>query len=194
MKTIATRLVSRLAEAGHIARHAPDTDELVLEVAAARVVIPEEVYGPELGWHGLVPRLAVQLTRLRTEAESAPPVKVRLPLPGEPSTRRALVHFDDALAALTLVATRGVPGERYELGGLEDASHAELARRMAALLYIDVDPEAGARAIAPASTRRADGRKLAALGYTPRVTLDAGLAPTVEWYSAHVHRAPADLP
>lgn len=147
-----------------------------------------EIYGPDLGWDGLVPRLVVRLTRLRTEAESAPPVAVKLPLPGEPAARCRLVHIDDAIAALRLVAARGAPGRRYAVGGGEEIALGDLARRIARLLLVDVELVPGP----PGGPAHAavDGGELTALGWAPRVTVDAGLGPTVAWYSAHVHLAP----
>lgn len=154
------------------------------------LVAAAEVYGPDRGWDGLVPRLVVQLTRLRTEAESAPPVTVKLPLPGDGRERLQLVHGDDHDAALALVRAHGAPDQTYELATRDEITLADLARRIADLLYVAVDLEPGA----PLPTRSGDPSALEALGWAPRVTLEVGLPEAVAWYAANVHRAPGDLP
>lgn len=151
---------------------------------------PHNVYGPDMGWEHVIPQFAVRMTRLRTEAESTPPVTVKFPIQGNGSETRAFCHVDDFTDGLMVLLDKGAHRHVYHIGTREEVSIADLARRVARVLHVDVDLQAGPLAAGGTPRRCPEIAKLEALGYAPRVTLDAGLESTVEWYSANVHKAP----
>ena len=61
---------------------------------------------------------------------------------------------------------------------------------MAAIAGRDIVLEASAVLAGSTPRRCPDISKLAALGYRPRVRLDAGLPSTLEWYWDHEREAP----
>jgi dTDP-glucose 4,6-dehydratase len=101
--------------------------------------------------------------------------------------RREFLYVTDWVAAALTVLDAGEPGAVYNIGGGHELENIELAQRICEL--------AGAPAsqIAFVPDRpghdfryglRAD--RLRALGWTPQVSFDDGLARTVDWYREHL--------
>jgi dTDP-glucose 4,6-dehydratase len=112
----------------------------------------------------------------------------RLPLPlyGDGLNVRDWLHVEDHCRALELLLERGRPGETYNVGGGNERNNLELTRRILALLE---RPEDLIRRVPdrPGHDRRysLDSSKLRALGWTPQVPFEEGLARTVDWYRSH---------
>jgi dTDP-glucose 4,6-dehydratase len=112
----------------------------------------------------------------------------RLPLPlyGDGLNVRDWLHVEDHCRALELLLERGRPGETYNVGGGNERDNLELTRRILALLE---RPEDLIRRVPdrPGHDRRysLDSSKLRALGWTPQVPFEEGLARTVDWYRSH---------
>ncbi len=108
-----------------------------------------------------------------------------LPLYGDGLQVRNWLHVDDHCAALDLVVERGEPGRIYNVGSRDESTNLAMAHRILEL----VEARTGLRGrIAhvedrPGHDRRygLDSGRLEALGWRPRVDLDAGLEATVEW-------------
>jgi nucleoside-diphosphate-sugar epimerase len=70
-------------------------------------------------------------------------------------------------------------------------SIAELARRVAREAGRDIEVVPGPSAPGGTPRRCPEISKLAALGYKPRVSLEAGLALTLPWYWQNMRLAPS---
>jgi dTDP-glucose 4,6-dehydratase len=109
-----------------------------------------------------------------------------LPLYGDGLQRRDWLHVTDHAAAIDFVLRNGVAGETYNVvGGTELTNRDTVVRLLAALdkpwsLVRQVEDR-------PGHDRRyaMDGSKLAALGWSPVVPFDDGIASTVAWYREH---------
>ncbi len=106
-----------------------------------------------------------------------------LPLYGRGGNVRDWLYVEDNCRAIELAGRSGEPGEVYNIGGGEERSNIEIARRIVEL--VGAPPES----IVFVSDRPGhdwryslDCRKLRALGFRARVGFDEGLARTVRWY------------
>jgi nucleoside-diphosphate-sugar epimerase len=155
-----------------------------------RVLIfrPHNVYGPDMGFDHVIPQFAVRLKRAMAEhANGALP----FPIQGSGAETRSFCHVDDLVAGVLVMRAKGEHLGIYHIGTTEEVSIADLARRMARIAGREIALVPSA-ALAGSTPRRCpDISKLAALGYRPRVALDQGLPPTLEWYWAHDSMAPA---
>jgi nucleoside-diphosphate-sugar epimerase len=155
-----------------------------------RVLIfrPHNVYGPDMGFDHVIPQFAVRLKRAIAEhANGALP----FPIQGSGAETRSFCHVDDLVAGVLVMRAKGEHLGIYHIGTTEEVSIADLARRMARIAGREI-ALAPSAALAGSTPRRCpDISKLAALGYRPRVALDQGLPPTLEWYWAHDSMAPA---
>ncbi|MGY6704690.1 dTDP-glucose 4,6-dehydratase [Roseinatronobacter sp.] len=118
-----------------------------------------------------------------------------LPIYGDGSNVRDWLYVEDHADALLLVLTRGAVGRSYNIGGENERSNLELVRTLCAILddkrpkpqgsyadqitFVTDRPGHDARyAIDPARIR-------SELGWRPSVTVEEGLARTVDWYLAN---------
>ncbi|MCC5957880.1 MAG: dTDP-glucose 4,6-dehydratase [Rhodobacteraceae bacterium] len=118
-----------------------------------------------------------------------------LPIYGDGSNVRDWLYVEDHADALLLVLTRGAVGRSYNIGGENERSNLELVRTLCAILddkrpkpqgsyadqitFVTDRPGHDARyAIDPARIRDE-------LGWRPSVTVEEGLARTVDWYLAN---------
>ncbi|WP_149179185.1 dTDP-glucose 4,6-dehydratase [Streptomyces sp. TRM49041] len=130
-------------------------------------------YGPYQHPEKLIPRFVTHLLR-------GDPV----PLYGDGSNRREWLHVDDHCRAVHLVLTRGRPGEIYNIGGGDELTNLQLTRRILTLCGADTSmirhvPDRKGHDLRYSLS---DHKIRTQLGYTPRHTLDEGLAATVAWY------------
>jgi len=95
---------------------------------------------------------------------------------------RELTDVRDVARALTLLLSRGEPGEIYNVASGRGVSLQELLRRIALAAGWEVDSVVDPALFRPADLEYlvGDGRRLAALGWTPRFELDQTLADLVE--------------
>lgn len=115
-----------------------------------------------------------------------------LPIYGDGSNIRDWLYVEDHADALLLAVEKGVVGRSYNIGGENERTNLELVQTLCAILdkkrpkdsgsyadqitYVTDRPGHDARyAIAPDRIRDE-------LGWRPSVTVEEGLAKTVEWY------------
>ena len=146
-----------------------------------RVLIfrPHNVYGPDMGNEHVIPQLALRLHAL---AKSQPSGRLAFQIQGSGEETRSFCFVDDLVAGVLVMRDNGEHLGVYHVGTGDEISIAELARRIAAYAKREVDIVPGS--LQPGGTMRRcpDISKLAKLGYAPRVPLDQGLAPTLDWY------------
>jgi nucleoside-diphosphate-sugar epimerase len=155
-----------------------------------RVLIfrPHNVYGPDMGFDHVIPEFALRLKRA-VDAQGQGPLP--FPIQGSGAETRSFCHIDDLVAGVMIMRETGEHLGIYHVGTTEEVSIADLARRMAALVGRELKL-APSEVLAGSTPRRCpDISKLNALGYTPRIRLDDGLPPTLEWYWEHADMAPA---
>ena len=73
---------------------------------------------------------------------------------------------------------------------MEEVTIADLARRVAGAAGREIELVPGEAAAGGTPRRCPDISKLARLGYKPRVPLDEGLKPTLDWYWRNADLAP----
>jgi len=110
-----------------------------------------------------------------------------LPIYGDGKQQRDWLHVEDNCRGILTVLERGRPGEVYNIGGLDVLENLDMARRLLRLLgksetLLDYVKDR------PGHDRRyaLDCSKIAKeLGWKPRISLDAGLRHTIDWYRAN---------
>jgi dTDP-glucose 4,6-dehydratase len=119
-----------------------------------------------------------------------------LPVYGTGENVRDWLYVDDHAAALELVATRGVVGESYNIGGRAERRNIDVVRTICTILD-EKRPRANGRHYAdlitmvsdrPGHDRRyaIDASKIERdLGWKPTQTFETGLAATIDWYLAN---------
>jgi nucleoside-diphosphate-sugar epimerase len=154
-----------------------------------RVLIfrPHNVYGPDMGFEHVIPQFALRLHAL---AAAQPAGRLRFDVQGSGEETRSFCFVDDLIAGVMVMREKGEHLGIYHVGTMEEVSIADLARRAARIAGREIDIVAGPPAPGGTPRRCPDISKLARLGYNPRVPLDEGLQPTLDWYWRNADLAP----
>lgn len=154
-----------------------------------RVLIfrPHNVYGPDMGFEHVVPQFALRLHAL---AQQQPAGKLRFEIQGTGSETRSFCFIDDLVDGVMAMRAKGEHLGIYHVGTTEEVSIADVARRIAAQAGREIELIPGKLQAGGTPRRCPDISKLARLGYKPRVPLEQGLKPTLDWYWSHIDLAP----
>jgi nucleoside-diphosphate-sugar epimerase len=149
---------------------------------------PHNVYGPDMGLDHVIPQFAVRLRKLhKKSANEARP----FPIQGSGNETRSFCYIDDLVTGVMIMREKGEHLGIYHIGTAEEIAIAALAHRMAKIAGLEIIVQPSAAPAGSTPRRCPDISKLGALGYKPRVKLDDGLAPTIDWYWAHAEAEPA---
>jgi len=120
----------------------------------------------------------------------------RLPVYGNGSNVRDWLYVEDHARALYLIATKGRPGEKYNVGGNNERSNIEVVRRICALMD-QLRPASAPhdRLIEFVADRPGHDHRYAIdatrlrdeLGWKPQENFDSGIEKTVRWYLDNEH-------
>ncbi len=154
-----------------------------------RVLIfrPHNVYGPDMGFEHVIPQFALRLQALAVQHPDGP---LRFGIQGSGAETRSFCFIDDLVAGILVMRETGEHLGIYHIGTMEEVSIADLARRIARAAGREIEVVAGKAAAGGTLRRCPDISKLSGLGYKPRVPLDEGLKPTLDWYWRNADLAP----
>jgi nucleoside-diphosphate-sugar epimerase len=154
-----------------------------------RVLIfrPHNVYGPDMGFEHVVPQFALRVKKLGPQQ---PGRRLRFDIQGTGEETRSFCFIDDLVAGVMVMREHGEHLGIYHVGTTEEVTIADLARRIADLADSEIDIVPGKLQAGGTPRRCPDISKLAKLGYQPRVPLNDGLEPTVDWYWRNADLAP----
>jgi nucleoside-diphosphate-sugar epimerase len=177
-------------------RYSYGAGKLISEVMAVnfgrkyfeRVLIfrPHNVYGPDMGSEHVIPQLALRMHKLGRQQPSG---KLRFEIQGTGQETRSFCFVDDLVAGVMVMRDKGEHLGIYHVGTTEEVTIADLARRIAAHAGREIEIVPGAAQPGGTPRRCPDISKLAKLGYKPRVPLNGGLPPTLDWYWQHAAEA-----
>ncbi len=128
------------------------------------------VYGPRMA------RLAIHDIIRKLEQDST-----RVEILGDGTQVRDYLHVRDAACGLELIATKGLPGEDYNLASGIPVTLTELAQQIARLMgcgNAHIDPT-GESFAGDTPKWYASVSKIRKIGFEPAITLDAGLVETI---------------
>ncbi len=148
---------------------------------------PHNIYGPDMGREHVIPQFALRLHAL---AKTQPSGRLRFEIQGTGEETRSFCFIDDMVAGIMVMRDRGEHLGIYNVGTTEEVTIADLASRVARAAGREIETIVGPPAVGSAARRCPDISKLARLGYSPRVSLDGGLKPTIEWYWRNADPAP----
>lgn len=156
-----------------------------------RVLIfrPHNVYGPDMGWEHVVPQFALRLAKLKAAQLQG---TLRFDIQGTGEETRSFCYVDDLVAGVMVMRDKGEHLNIYHVGTTEELSIADVARKVAAQAGRAIEIVPGKLQAGGTPRRCPDISKLAALGYRPAVSLDAGLKTTLDWYWKNADLAPTN--
>jgi dTDP-glucose 4,6-dehydratase/UDP-glucose 4-epimerase len=149
-----------------------------------RVVVfrPHNVYGPDMGWEHVLPQFVVRTVETLPLHPQGP---LPFPIQGDGAQTRSFVHIDDFTDAFMLLAERGAHLGIYHVGNPEEITIAEVAAKVVRHFGREIALQPGPPAPGGTARRCPDIVKLAALGFRPKISFDAGLPSLADWYAHH---------
>ena len=119
-----------------------------------------------------------------------------LPIYGDGMQIRDWLYVEDHAEAIWLVINKGIPGETYNVGGLNERPNIEVVERICTLLDKKSPRKDGKSYISQKTTvadRPGHDRRYAIncsklqkeLGWSPKESFETGLERTVDWYLAN---------
>lgn len=148
---------------------------------------PHNVYGPDMGWEHVLPQF---ILRAKDAVAQQPTGVVNFPIQGTGSQTRAFIHIDDFTDGLMTIIGKGEHLGIYHIGNPDEQPIAEIARKVVRCFGREVELITSPEPAGATPRRCPDIAKLRALGFEPRLSLDAGLPEMVEWYAANAHLRP----
>ncbi len=155
-----------------------------------RVMIfrPHNVYGPDMGWEHVLPQF---ILRAADAAATHPSGPVPFSILGDGSQTRAFVHVEDLADGVLTMLARGSHMQIYHIGNPDEVSIRSIAERVLRHLGREANIVAGKAPPGETPRRCPDISKLSALGYRPKISLEKGLPPMIDWYLANRELRPA---
>jgi NAD dependent epimerase/dehydratase len=149
------------------------------------VLRPFNTYGPRQSTRAVIPTMLVQLLEGRREVDL-----------GRLDTRRDLTFVEDTVDGFVRAGLLpGLEGETIQLGTGRALSVAEMFAAACRTLGVEARPRADPSRLRPDGSEvlalESDpGRARDRLGWSPRVSFEAGLEATARWFERHPGRRP----
>ena len=140
---------------------------------------PHNVYGPDMGGEHVLPELIVKILK---SIKSHPSGPLPLEIQGSGHESRCFIHIDDMVDGIVLLMESGKHRQIYHVGNPEEISMADLAQKLAAYFGRNLALKPGPLSLGSTLRRCPSIEKIKQLGFSPKISLDQGLASIVEWY------------
>ncbi|OGQ17631.1 MAG: NAD-dependent dehydratase [Deltaproteobacteria bacterium RIFCSPHIGHO2_02_FULL_40_11] len=138
---------------------------------------PHNVYGPAMGWEHVIPEFIRKLSVIPRESGESP-----FSIQGTGEETRSFIYIDDFIEALMCMFHRGEHMQIYHLGTMEEVSMRSLAERISQKMECAIKIVPGDLRAGSTQRRCPDTKKIEALGFVPKVSLNEGLTKTIGWY------------
>jgi dTDP-glucose 4,6-dehydratase/UDP-glucose 4-epimerase len=146
---------------------------------------PHNVYGPAMGWEHVLPQFIV---RTMKGMEKHPQGTIPFLMQGNGQQTRSFIHIDDMIDGIMLLIEKGKHLNIYHIGNPEEITIADFAKKVAN--YFSRELEIQSDTLTQGSTERRcpNINKMRNLDFNPRISLELGLPPTIEWYASHINQ------
>ena len=148
-------------------------------------LMPTNLYGPGDSFDLQNSHVLPALMRKFDEAKQLALPKVTVWGSGTP--RREFLHVDDMASACVFLMEKYESSEIINVGCGEDISIGELATKIQRVVGYDGELEFDRSKPDGTPLRRLDVSRLTALGWAPKVSFEAGLRATYEWFRDNRH-------
>jgi len=142
--------------------------------------MPTNLYGPRDNYNLITSHVFPALIRKFIEAAESNAKRITLWGTGRP--QREFLHVSDFASAVSMVSSNYDSDLHLNIGTGEDISIKELSLKIAEI--VDFKGEIEWDVSKPDGTQRKvlDVSRIKALGWSPTISLDEGIASTIAWY------------
>ena len=144
---------------------------------------PHNVYGPDMGWEHVIPEFALKMFELLKKGNSTNDFKIK----GNGKQTRAFIYIDDFVDGLLKVIDNAEHLSIYHIGTQEEITINELAKKIAAIVNLDINLIESDAPKGETNRRCPDISKLNKLNFNPKISIFEGLKNTIPWYLENVN-------
>jgi UDP-glucose 4-epimerase len=141
---------------------------------------PHNVYGPAMGFEHVLPQM---ILRAKENVLKYPEGAVPFVIQGDGSQTRSFIHIDDMIEGILLLIEKGVHLNIYHIGNPEELTIAEIAKKVVGYFEREILLRPTDLPLGSTQRRCPDIRKMQALGFSPKISFDAGLPSIADWYA-----------
>ncbi len=142
---------------------------------------PHNVYGPDMGFEHVIPELIYKIYKNKTKDE------IKLKIKGSGKETRAFNYIDDFVDGFMIMLKKGKHLNLYNIGSKEEISIKDLVKKIANLLKIKIKIETSKLPKGGTIRRCPNISKLKKLGYKPKIRINEGLKPMLDWYKDNLN-------
>jgi len=146
---------------------------------------PHNVYGPAMGWEHVLPQFIV---RTIEGIDKYPHGAIPFLMQGNGQQTRSFIHIEDMIDGIMVLMEKGKHMGLYHIGNPEEITIADLAKKVASHFSRELDMQSATLTQGSTERRCPDINKIRSLGFSPKISLDQGLPPTIEWYAANMNK------
>ena len=146
------------------------------EMDCVQVFRPHNIYGPDMGWKHVIPNLISKISAVKDSNCSD------LRIFGSGNQTRSFCYVDDLVDGLLTMEAKGGKHDLFHIGTQEELSIRKLVNVIANIMEVEVNIVASATPKGETDRRCPDITKIKSLGFKPLISIEQGVARTVEWY------------
>jgi len=151
----------------------------------AIVFRPHNVYDPAMGWEHVLPQFIV---RTMAGMENYPQGTIPFLMQGNGQQARSFIHIEDMIDGIMLLIEKGKHLNIYHIGNPEEITIADFAKKVANYYSRELDIQPDTLTQGSTERRCPNINKMRKLGFNPRIPLELGLPPTIEWYASRINQ------
>jgi nucleoside-diphosphate-sugar epimerase len=147
-----------------------------------KVVIfrPHNIYGPDMGEEHVIPEFIRKMEKLNINGKT-----MNFKIQGTGKETRSYMYIDDFVDAFMLLLKKSKNLQTYNIGTSDEINSEKLAELISQSFNLNINVIPGKLALGGTPRRCPDTAKIHKLGFIPKISLKAGLAKTISWYTSH---------
>tara|TARA_X000000950_G_scaffold205530_1_gene247249 strand:- start:25458 stop:26423 length:966 start_codon:yes stop_codon:yes gene_type:complete len=143
---------------------------------------PHNVYGPDMGFEHVIPELIYKIFKNKKDNK-----KIKLRIKGTGHETRAFNYIDDFVDGFMIMIKKGKHLNLYNIGSSEEISIKNLINKISRIINVKIEIKLSELPKGSTPRRCPNINKLKKLGYLPKIKIDKGLKPTIDWYSKNLN-------
>lgn len=146
------------------------------------VVRPHNVYGGDMGYEHVLPQFILRAHDLCSKSDGE---VIDFPIKGDGTQTRSFVYIDDFTDGCYRAFAHGDTMNIYHVGTMDEVTIKQVAEKVVESFGRKANVVPSEAPLGETNRRCPDTAKVSGLGYSPKVSLDEGIARTREWYVAN---------
>lgn len=143
---------------------------------------PHNVYGPDMGFEHVIPELIYKIYKGKKDKKI-----IKLQIKGTGNETRAFNYIDDFVDGFMIMLKKGKHLNLYNIGTSEEISIKQLVNKISKVIDLKIKIKSSKLLKGGTERRCPNINKIKKLGYKPKIKINEGLKPMINWYSKNLN-------